>query len=313
MADITAKMVKELRDQSGAGMMDAKKALMETDGDVQAAIDWLRTKGLAKAAKKADRAAAEGLVAVAVAPEGAGEIGVAVEVNSETDFVARNETFQKMVAEIAGLGLAAKGDVEALKTAEFPGAGKTVQEHISAMVGTIGENMSLRRAGAVSVEEGAVAAYIHNVVTDGAGKIAVLVGLKSSADKEKLRELARKIAMHAAAARPLSARIDELDPVVVQREKDVLSDQARDSGKPENIIEKMVEGRMRKFYEESVLLEQIFVMDNETPIKTVIENEAKALGAPIELGGFLRLELGEGVEKEEADFAAEVAAAVKGS
>ncbi|MEL6365637.1 MAG: translation elongation factor Ts [Pseudomonadota bacterium] len=312
MADITAKMVKELRDKTGAGMMDAKKALTETDGNVDAAIDWLRTKGLAKAAKKADRAAAEGLVAVAVTPKGAGETGVVVEVNSETDFVARNETFQKMVHEIAGLAATVDGDLEALKAAEFPGAGKSVAEHVAEMVGTIGENMTLRRAGGVAVEEGVVAAYVHNVVTDGAGKIAVLVGLKSAGNKDVLRDAARKIAMHAAAARPLAARIDELDPAVVQREKDVLSEQARESGKPENIIEKMVEGRLRKFYEESVLLEQIFVMDNETPIKGVIENAGKEAGAPAELAGFLRLELGEGVEKEESDFAAEVAAAVKG-
>jgi len=313
MADITAKMVKDLRDMTGAGMMDAKKALTETSGDVEAAVDWLRKKGLSKAAKKADRAAAEGLVAVAVAPNGAGETGVAVEVNSETDFVARNEIFQKMVAEIAGLALQAGGDLDALRKTEFPGAGKSVEEHVAEMVGSIGENMTLRRAGAVAVEEGVVAAYVHNAVASDAGKIAVLVGLKSSGDKETLRDVARRIAMHAAAARPAAATVADLDPALVERERQVLSDQARESGKPEQIIEKMVEGRIRKFYEESVLMEQIFVMDNETPIRGVIEAAAKDVGAPVELAGYLRLELGEGVEKEETDFAAEVAAAVKGS
>ncbi len=299
MSGITAATVKQLREMTGAGMMDCKSALQETNGDMDAAVDWLRKKGLSKAAKKAGRTAAEGLVAVAVEPNGSGATGVVVEVNSETDFVARNELFQKMVRDIAETAVGVGGDIDKLRAATFPGAGKSVDEHIAEMVGQIGENMSLRRAVGVSVEEGVVATYVHGTVTDGAGKIGVIVGLKSSGDKAKLEALGKQIAMHAAAARPLAGKIDDLDPAVVNKEKEVLADQARASGKPENIIEKMVEGRLRKFYEESVLLEQIFVIDGETPIRKVLENAAKDVGAPVEFAGFARLELGDGVEKSD--------------
>lgn len=292
---ITAAMVKELRDTTGAGMMDCKAALNETGGDIEAAVDWLRKKGLAKAAKKAGRTAAEGLVAVAVD----GTTGVVVEVNSETDFVARNEIFQKMVSDIANTAVGVGGDLEKLRDAPFPGAGKSVDEHIAEMVGQIGENMGLRRAAGITVDDGVVATYVHGQVTDGAGKIGVLVGLKSTGDKAKLEALGKQIAMHVAAANPLSGRVDELDPEVVAREKTVLADQARASGKPEAIIEKMVEGRLRKFYEESVLLEQIFVIDGETRVGKVIENAAGDVGAPVEFAGFARLQLGEGVEKSD--------------
>lgn len=303
MATITAQTVKQLREMTGAGMMDCKAALGETDGDVDAAVDWLRKKGLSKAAKKSGRTASEGLVAVARAD--AGDRAVLVEVNSETDFVARNDVFQKMVRDIAetalGTDLAAGGDVESVRSAAYPGADKSVQDHIAEMVGQIGENMALRRADGVSVEAGAVAAYIHSPTVEGAGKIGVLVGLESTGDKEKLDELGKKIAMHVAATRPLAARVEELDPAIVEREKSVLADQARGSGKPEEIINKMVEGRLRKFYEESVLLEQIFVIDGENTVGKVLENAAKDLGAPVALKGFARLELGEGVEKSEDD------------
>lgn len=299
MAGITAAMVKELRDATGAGMMDCKAALNETAGEMEAAIDWLRKKGLSKAAKKAGRTAAEGLVAVAVEPGAKGATGVLVEVNSETDFVARNEIFQSMVRDVAQTAISAGGDLDKLRGETFPGAGKSVDEHIAEMVGKIGENMNLRRSAGISVDEGVVASYVHGQVTEGAGKIGVIVGLKSSGDKEKLSALGKQIAMHVAAARPLSSRIADLDPVVVEREKAVLAEQARASGKPENIIEKMVEGRLRKFYEEAVLLEQIFVIDAETKIAKVLENAAKDVGAPVELVGFERLELGEGVEKSD--------------
>ncbi|MEM9705870.1 MAG: translation elongation factor Ts [Pseudomonadota bacterium] len=301
MAAITASMVKELREMTGAGMMDCKTALAETDGDMDAAIDWLRKKGLAKAAKKSGRTASEGLVAAAMQVEGEGAKAVLVEVNSETDFVARNEVFQKMVAEIAGASLGGDGAVETVRATEFPGAGKSIEAHIAEMVGQIGENMNLRRAAMVEVDQGVTATYIHSQVAEDAGKIGVIVGLKSSGDKEKLASLGKQIAMHVAAARPLSLSVDALDPDVIERERSVLADQARSSGKPENIIEKMVEGRLRKFYEETVLLEQIFVIDGETKVSKVLENAAKDVGAPIELAGFGRLELGDGVEKSDDD------------
>ncbi|MFQ5562760.1 MAG: translation elongation factor Ts [Parvularculaceae bacterium] len=297
MSGITASMVKELRGKTGAGMMDCKTALNETSADMEAAVDWLRKKGLSKAAKKAGRTAAEGLVAVAVESGARRAAGVVVEINSETDFVARNEIFQKMVGEIAQVALSVDGDLERLRAAEYPGAGKSVDEYIAEMVGQIGENMNLRRTDGVAVDEGVVASYVHTKVVDGAGKIGVLVGLKSSGAKDALDEIGRKIAMHVAAARPLATRIEDLDPAVLGREKAILADQARASGKPENIIEKMVEGRLRKFYEEAVLLEQVFVIDNETKIAKVLENTAKDIGAPVELVGFVRFELGEGVEK----------------
>ncbi len=299
MSGITAATVKQLREMTGAGMMDCKTALTENDGDMEAAVDWLRKKGLSKAAKKAGRTASEGLVAIAVEPNASGATGVVVEVNSETDFVARNEVFQKMVRDIANTAIGVGGDLAKLRAETYPGAGKSIDEHIAEMVGQIGENIGLRRAEGVTVDEGVVASYVHGPVTDGAGKIGVLVGLKSSGDKTKLEALGKQIAMHVAAARPLSAKIEELDQAVVEKEKEVLADQARASGKPENIIEKMVEGRLRKFYEESVLLEQIFVIDGETKVGKIIENAAKDVGAPVELVGFVRLELGDGVEKSD--------------
>jgi elongation factor Ts len=297
MAAITAQMVKDLRETTGAGMMDCKAALQATDGDMEAAIDWLRKKGLAKAAKKAGRAAAEGLVVAATKPG----VGVLVEVNSETDFVARNETFQKMAREIAGVALGTNGDVEAVKSSAYPGAGMNVADKVAEMVGQIGENMNVRRAAMVKADGGVVAAYIHNQTVEGAGKIGVLVGLKSSGDPAKLNALGKQIAMHVAAARPLAGRIADLDPAVVAREKSVLAEQAKASGKPDDVVMKMVEGRLRKFYEESVLLEQIFVIDGETKVAKVIENAAKQIGAPIEFSGFARLELGDGVEKTEEE------------
>ncbi|MEM1193063.1 MAG: translation elongation factor Ts [Pseudomonadota bacterium] len=299
MAAITAAMVKDLREQTGAGMMDCKAALKETDGDMEAAIDWLRKKGLSKAAKKAGRTASEGLVQVAVETAGAGASGVLVEVNSETDFVARNEVFQSMVQEIAKAGLATGGDLEKLKAASFPGTDKSVEAHVAEMVGQIGENLSLRRSVGLAVQTGAIASYVHGQVVDGAGKIGVLVALESEGDKNKLNALGKQIAMHIAAVTPLAARIDDLDPDIVEREKSVLADQARASGKPEEIIGKMVEGRLRKFYEESVLLEQVFVIDGENKVGKVIEAAGKDIGAPVTLTGFSRLALGDGVEKSD--------------
>lgn len=303
MAQITAALVKELRDKTSAGMMDCKKALSENDGNIEAAIDWLRKKGIAKATKKSGRVASEGLIGLSVD----GTSGALVEVNSETDFVARNDEFQSAVTEIAGLALGANGDLEALANAGTK-AGNTVSEFLTGLIATIGENMSLRRTSAVSVSQGAVTGYMHSAAGDGLGKIGVLVGLESAADAGALNELGKKIAMHVAATSPLALTVDDLDPAAVERERTVLSDQARASGKPENIIEKMVEGRIRKFYEESVLLNQIFVMDGERTIAKVIEDEAKSLGSDIKMTGFVRMELGEGIEKKEEDFAAEVAA-----
>ncbi len=303
MAKITASMVKELREKTGAGMMDCKQALTENDGDMEKAIDWLRAKGLSKAAKKSSRVAAEGLVGAATD----GARGAVVEVNSETDFVARNETFQEMVKNIAAVALEAKGDVEALKAAQYPGAGKSVEEYVKEMVGSIGENMTVRRTAYLEVDEGVVASYVHNQAAPGLGKIGVLVALKSAGDKDKLMELGRKLAMHVAAAAPLALTSDELPADVVERERAILIEQAKESGKPDNIIEKMVEGRMKKFFKESVLLSQLFVMDNETPVEKVVKDAESEVGAPIELAGFARMQLGEGVEKKEEDFAAEVA------
>lgn len=312
MATITAALVKELRDITSAGMMDCKKALNETGGDIEAAVDWLRKKGIAKATKKSGRVASEGLVGLGLSNQGAGMKGALAEVNSETDFVARNDEFQSAVREIAALAVDVDGDVEKLAAAKMEN-GNTVSEQITNMVATIGENMALRRTQGLSVEEGVVAGYIHNASADGLGKIGVLVALESSADKEALTALGKKIAMHVAATSPLALSVEDMDPAAVERERQVLSDQARASGKPENIIEKMVEGRIRKFYEESVLLNQIFVMDGERPVGKVIEDEAKALGSDIKMTGFVRMALGEGIEKKEEDFAAEVAATLGGS
>ena len=310
MSNITASMVKELREVSGAGMMDCKNALNENNGDMDAAVDWLRTKGLAKAAKKSGRVAAEGLVGVA----SKGTTGSVVEVNSETDFVARNEVFQTMVAKISTLASTISGSHDDLLAAEFPGAGKSVQDHVQEMVGTIGENMTVRRSQTLSVSEGIVASYVHSPVTEGLGKIGVLVALESSGDSEKLQALGKQLAMHVAATSPLAATADELDPEEVERERAVLIAEAKESGKPDEIIGKMVEGRIRKFYEEVLLESQVFVIDGETRVSKVLENAAGDIGGAVKLKGFVRFELGQGVDKgEEADFAAEVAAAVSGN
>ncbi len=303
MSKITASMVKELREKTGAGMMDCKQALTENDGDMEKAIDWLRAKGLSKAAKKSSRAAAEGLVGVVTD----GTRAALVEVNSETDFVARNEEFQKMVTEIARVALDAKGDVEALKAATFPGSEKSVEEYVKEMVGKIGENMTVRRTAYLEVPEGAVVTYMHNQAAPGLGKIGVLVALESSGDVARLEELGKKLAMHVAAAAPLALTEADIPAEVAERERAVYMEQARESGKPENIIEKMVEGRMKKFFKESVLMSQIFVMDNETPVEKVVKDAESEIGAPVKLAGFERMQLGEGVEKKQEDFAAEVA------
>jgi elongation factor Ts len=302
---ITAALVKELRETTGAGMMDCKKALTEADGNVEAAVDWLRKKGLAAAAKKAGRTAAEGLVGVIAE----GTRGAVVEVNAETDFVARNEVFQGFVRTVAQLAVTVDGPVEALTQAAFPGTGRSVAEELTQMIATIGENMSVRRAKTIAVSDGIVAAYVHNQVTGGLGKIGVLIGLESTGDKEKLAQLGKNLAMHIAAATPQAVDRDGVDASLLERERDVLADQARASGKPEEIIEKMVEGRLRKFYEEVALVEQIYVIDGETKVAKVVEQVAKEIGAPIKIVDFARIQLGEGIAKEEADFAAEVAAA----
>jgi len=302
MANISARQVKELRESTGAGMMDCKAALAETDGDMEAAIDWLRKKGLSKAAKKSDRAATDGLIGFAFD----GSTGAVVEVNAETDFVARNEEFQNGVREIAAAALNVDS-AEALKAATLA-SGETVETRLTNMIAKIGENMTLRRMAKLQAEPGVVAGYMHNAAADNLGKIGVLVGLKSEGDADKLRELGRKVAMHVAAANPLAKDSDSMDPAVVEREKAVYVDQARESGKPEQIIEKMVEGRMRKFFEESALISQPFVMDPDVTVGQLIDNAASDVGAPVELVDFVRLSLGEGVEKKEDDFAAEVAA-----
>ena len=311
MAAISASMVKDLRDKTGAGMMDCKAALKETDGDVEAAVDWLRKKGLSKAAKKSGRAAAEGLVAYAVE----GSVGSIVEVNAETDFVGRNETFQKMVRTIADLAVEKQADTETLKSATFPGTDKTVDEHVTEMVGSIGENMQDRRAKTLKVDSGVVAPYVHAPVADRAGKIGVLVALESTGDASVLEDLGKQVARHVAAANPQSLNVDGLDPALVEREKSVLADQARASGKPEQIIDKMVEGRLRKFYEESVLEEQVF-MGGENPdglsVKKLLAQAKDKAGAEVKLVDYVRFELGEGVEKADDDFAAEVASLSKG-
>jgi elongation factor Ts len=301
MANVTASMVKELRDKTGAGMMDCKSALAETGGDVEAAIDWLRKKGLSKAAKKAGRVAAEGLIGVA----GSGNAGALVEVNAETDFVARNDEFKDFVKRAADLALEEKGDLDRLLARNHP-AGASVRETLTALVAKIGENMSVRRSIALAVEPGVVASYVHNAASPELGKIGVLVALKSTADKTKLNALGRQLAMHIAFAAPLALKPEHLPKDVLDHERKVQTETARESGKPENVIEKMVEGRMRKFYEETVLLSQTFAIDGETPVAKVVEKAAKDLGAPIEIEGFVRFQVGEGIEKIEGDFADEV-------
>ena len=300
---VTAALVKELREKSGAGMMDCKKALAETDGDMEAAIDWLRTKGLATAAKKSSRVASEGLVAFAVD----GTKGAVIELNAETDFVARNTEFQEFASTLAGLALAA-GDLGALNAADYPDTGRKVAEELTHKIATIGENMSLRRMAALSVGSGAVVSYMHNATAVGLGRIGVLVALESSAGAEILEPLGKQIAMHIAATAPASLSVDDLDKDMVQRERDVLIEQAKASGKPQEIAEKMVEGRMKKYYKEVVLLEQVSVIDGETQISDVVAKAGKDAGAEIALTDFVRFNLGEGVEKQETDFAAEVAA-----
>ena len=306
MAEIIAALVKKLREETGAGMMDCKKALVETDGDHEAAVDWLRTKGLSAAAKKAGRVASEGLVGVAVN----GSTGAIVEVNAETDFVARNEDFQEFVTTTAGLALKSGGDLDALKAAAYPESERTVEEQLTHLIATIGENMSMRRVQVIEVDQGIMASYVHNSLSPGLGKIGVLAALESETDAAALEDLGKQISMHVAAAKPLAVSRDGLDPALVERERDILAQQARESGKPEEIIEKMIEGRIRKYYEEVCLLDQTFVIDGETKVEKVLEEASKESGAAISVSAFGLFVLGEGIEKKEEDFAAEVAAAI---
>lgn len=308
MANITAALVKELREKSGGGMMDCKKALTATDGDLDAAIDWLREKGLATAAKKSGRVAAEGLVAVVAD----GAKGAMIELNAETDFVARNDQFQALANGIAAAALANEGDIDKVQAADFTGSDRNVADEITNAIATIGENMNLRRTVGMDVGEGVVACYMHNATADGLGKLGILVGLKSTGDAAKLAAFGKQLAMHVAATNPASLSQADLDPAVVEREKKVLTEQAIASGKPAEIAEKMVIGRMQKFFKEVCLLEQTFVIDGESQVKKAVEAAAKDAGAPIEVVGFERFALGEGIEKEETDFAAEVAAATGG-
>ncbi len=303
MAQITAAHVRDLREKTGAGMMDCKKALVEAGGDIESAVDWLRKKGLAAAAKKAGRAAAEGLVAVSLD----GSRGAIVEVNSETDFVARNETFQGFATTTAKLALDVGGDIEKLKSADYPGAGHAVAEELTNLIAKIGENINLRRAATISVDHGVVAGYVHNQVVPGAGRMGVLVGIESDGDAERVMAFGKQLAMHIAAAQPRFLAISDVDADSLDRERAVLTEQASDSGKPEDIIAKMVEGRLRKFYEDVVLLEQVYVIDAETKVAKAIDRAAKEIGAPIAVSGFVRFALGEGVERREDDFAEEVA------
>ena len=296
---ISATMVKDLRDKTGAGMMDCKAALAETSGDMEAAVDWLRAKGLAKAAKKAGRVAAEGLIGLAADAHHA----TLVEVNSETDFVARNETFQTMAKGIAEAALGAKGDLDKLAAAKFPGGKGTVADTIKEMIGTIGENMTLRRTAYLDVKKGAVASYIHNQMAPSLGKIGVIVALESTGDADALKSFGRQVAMHIAAANPQAVDVESLDQAVVERERAVLSEQAKESGKPANVIDKMVEGRIRKFYEEVVLLAQAFVHDPDTTVAKAIAAAEKAAGAPIKITGFHRFALGEGIERTSEETA----------
>ncbi|HEY0414534.1 MAG TPA: translation elongation factor Ts [Allosphingosinicella sp.] len=304
MAEITATNVKELRERTGAGMMDCKKALGQTQGDMEAAVDWLRAKGLAAAAGRSGRQAAEGLVGVAVR----GTRGAVVEVNSETDFVARNEQFQEFVRTVTSLALDTGGDVAALKAAAWP-AGGTVEEKLTSNIATIRENQSLRRAAILDVGDGVVVSYVHNAVAAGLGKIGVLVALESIGDKAALEALGKQLAMHIAAANPLALRAEDLDPALLERERSIAAEKAKESGKPENVVEKMVEGAIAKFRKEMAFLSQLFVMDNKTRVEDVVAAQAKAVGAPIQVAGFVRFQIGEGLEKKESDFAAEVAAA----
>lgn len=309
MSEITPALVKALREKTGAGMMDCKKALVEVAGDLEAAVDWLRKKGLAAAAKKAGRVAAEGLVGFASTADG--KTAAVVEINAETDFIARNENFQALVSQTAAIAAASEHTDESLLAAPFPGEGETVQGEITRLIALIGENMNFRRMSRLSVTNGAVATYVHGATATGLGRIGVSVALESTGDATKLMELGKKIAMHIAAAHPQALNIESVDATMLERERTILIDQARASGRPEDVIQKMVEGRVRKYYEEIVLLEQPFVMDGKTKISDVVANTAKELGTDVKLVAFTRFALGEGIEKEESDFAAEVMAQAK--
>ena len=307
MPEVTAALVKELRDKTGAGMMDCKRALGDSAGDIEAAVDWLRKKGLAAAAKKAGRVAAEGLVGVATATKA----GAVVEVNSETDFVARNDLFQALVRTVAELAVAGNGDADALAATPYPGTGRTVAEEVAELVGRIGENMVLRRVTRLSVGSGVVASYVHNALAPNLGKIGVLVALESTAPADTLAALGRQLAMHVAAANPLYLDRSAVPPADLERERDVLRGQAETTGKPADIVERMVEGRLRKFYEDSVLLDQVYVIDGESRVGKVVEAAAKEAGTAIAVSGFARFALGEGIDKPTTDFAAEVGAQLK--
>lgn len=307
MADITASMVKDLREKTGAGMMDAKKALTEMNGNMEEAVDYLRKKGLAKAEKKSSRTAAEGLVCIATD----GAQGVVVEINSETDFVARNEEFQGFVKGITERVLKGAAPAEAYNDAQSE-SGAKVKEELNNLIAKIGENMTFRRAAKLKVSQGAVVGYVHGAVVPNMGKIGVLVALESAGDQAKLQELGKQLAMHVAAAFPKYLSSADVDASEMEREKDILREQAKAEGKPADIVEKMLTGRMRKFFEEICLLEQIYVMDGEHKISAVVENAAATVGAPVKLVGFARFQLGEGIEKEQTDFAAEVAAVANG-
>lgn len=305
---ISASQVKELREATGAGMMDCKAALTETDGDFEAAVDWLRKKGIAKADKKSGRTAAEGLIGVA----GDATNAVVVEVNSETDFVARNDAFQEIVRNVAGVALGTNGSTDAVGAADYPGTGKSVNDTIKDAVGTIGENMSFRRSAKLSVGAGAVSTYVHNAIADSLGKIGVLVSIETAGNADAARAFGRQVAMHVAATNPLALNPDEVDSSVADREKAIFIDQARASGKPDNIIEKMVEGRMRKFFEEVALVKQAFVINPDLTVEAALKEAEKEIGAEAKITGFVRFALGEGIDRGESDFAAEVAAAAKG-
>jgi elongation factor Ts len=307
MAEVTAVLVKELREKTGAGMMDCKRALDDSAGDIEAAVDWLRKKGLSAAAKKAGRVAAEGLIGVATR----GPVGAVLEVNSETDFVARNQAFQSFVRSASELALDGDGELESLKEADFPGTGRTVEEELTHLISTIGENLVLRRVARLSTRQGGVFSYVHNALAAGLGKIGVIVTLASSAPADQLAALGKQLAMHIAAASPLYLDIASVPQSALDRERDVLREQARATGKPDSVVDRMVEGRLRKFYEEFVLLEQIFVVDQETKISKVVEQASKTVGAPISVESFARFALGEGIERQRTDFAAEVAAQLK--
>ncbi len=308
MAEITAQLVKALREKSGAGMMDCKKALVETGGEMEAAIDWLRTKGLSKAAKKSDRIAAEGLIGVALRDDGKGMTGAVIELNAETDFVSRNEIFQGGARKVAKAALNVEGgDIQTLNAALLDD-GQSVSGMITGMIATIGENMMVRRSARFVVSEGAVAAYIHNATAPDLGRIGVLVALSSTGPHDRVQDIGRKVAMHIAATQPMALNTDELDPTAVERERAIFSEQALESGKPANVVEKMVEGRIRKFYEEVVLMKQAFVMEPDLTVEAYVAKAARELGHPVTVIGFVRLALGEGVEKQADDFAGEVAA-----